>query len=523
MSPATMDRTATRTKAPKKFPGLAGFAAWLVVVLVGALVLGLVFGLGLFKRLDAGQKVVNDLKPAFTSGRVSGSTAGINIVSSVVDATNPIMTPSGGGAAEVPELVTFVANAANLSDAAVLKTLDKKFPALANLLQAAPLSSVTAELPGLEAFLAKTLDMSTAQFGAALQSEFPALAQSFANLPTVTNGWNNVAGLSGLTRFNGSPVASVPQLRDYFKDDVLPILPAQQKNFSRLKWFPPVFSIPILLTVIGAVVVLFGLLMMGASIRGVGRKSGFAAWSVVLLVGIVVLVVVFGFQLYPRLDGGQKVVNAANPAFTTQRVTGDVAGVAMVNAIVEFADPVMTTSGGAAAEIPKLVDLVSAKTGLSDTAVVAVLLAKFPAVTHLLAAVPLTRVTAELGPFETFVEGILHDTPAALQGALPDAFPALDASINALPTVTGQWDQVAGTAGFTRFNGTPITTVPGVNAYFKDDLVPDVAKTAPQLHKLSVSPKLSFFPPLLTAIGFVVVIFALLMLFLTSVLTRRRS
>jgi len=78
------------------------------------------------------------------------------------------------------------------------------------LLQAIPLSAVTEELPGLLAFLEKALKVSQAQLLAALTTNFPGLAQSITNLPTVTSGWNNVQKIDGATRFDGTPVKTVP-------------------------------------------------------------------------------------------------------------------------------------------------------------------------------------------------------------------------------------------------------------------------------------------------------------------------
>jgi hypothetical protein len=112
--------------------------------------------------------------------------------------------------------------------------MKKTFPHTTALPGALPLSAVTAELRKLLAFLSTTLKLTPAQLATALKANFPALTQAITNLPTVTDGWEQIPGIDGLTRFDGTPVSSVPQLRDYFKDDLIPAVASQQKNFQSL-------------------------------------------------------------------------------------------------------------------------------------------------------------------------------------------------------------------------------------------------------------------------------------------------
>jgi hypothetical protein len=495
----------------------------LVVVLVGALVLGLVFGLNLFTRLDAGQRVINRLQPAFTPARVAGDQASIDMVSTIVNTLDPIMTSQGGASAEVPQLVGFLSAKTGLSDAKVVASLESSFPAVAHLLLALPLSSVTAELPGLESFLATTLHATPTQVLAALRANFPALAQSIVNLPTVTNGWNDVPGTSSFTRFDGTPVRTAPQVRDYFADDAIPVVAHNQTNFGRLAhWFPAVWFIPILLTVIGALVLLFGLVMLLLSARRrVTASLGAAAWGVVAAVGVLVLVVVFPFQLFPRLYGGQQLLNSAAPLFTPARVAGAEAGIDAISSAVNAFAPVINPQGGAAAEVPKLVAFLSTKTGLSDPKVLATMQKDFPAVTNLLEAIPLTSVTAELPGLESFLESTLHITPAQLLVALRTSFPALTQAITNLPTVTDNWEDVPGTASLTRFNGSPVRSVPQIRDYFKDDLIPAVANSRADFDTLATTaPELTVFAPVLSLIGIVVVLYGVVLLMISRRLGR---
>jgi hypothetical protein len=229
---------------------------------VGVLVVTVVLGLNLIPRLNDGQKVLDGARPAFAPERLSGARAGIDIISKNVDTADPIMTPQGGAAAEVPKLIAFVAKQTGLSQAAVVGALQKNFPHTTALLQTIPLSSVTAELPGLLTFLEKTLHVSQAQLLAALGSNFPGLAQAITNLPTVTNGWNNIPNISGATRFDGTAVKTVPDVRTYFSSDVIPVLETQRGNYENLVSTSNIDFIGPLVLSVGIIVIIYGLLML---------------------------------------------------------------------------------------------------------------------------------------------------------------------------------------------------------------------------------------------------------------------
>ena len=138
-----------------------------------------------------------------------------------------------------------------------------------------------------------------------------------------------------------------------------------------------------------------------------GSRAGVLEWVVVLVVGVLVVTLVLGLGLISRLDDGQKVLNAAQPAFTAQRVAGDRAGINIISKDVNLADPIVTAQGGAAAEVPKLVAFVAQKTGLSQAAVLAALQKNFPHTTALLQTIPLSSVTTELPGLLAFLEKTL--------------------------------------------------------------------------------------------------------------------
>lgn len=241
-----------------------GKAAWSVVVVVGVAILAIVLGLSYFDRLDAADKVIDGLEPAFAEERVKGDVAGIDMVHQIVLFTDPLATAKGGGAAEVPKLVKFVSDKTGLSSKQVLAALTKNAPKTTAVLQAVPLHAVSKEVPNLLAVLAKTLKVSRAELLATLKTNTPGLAQTLQNVTPVTTGWNKIPGTEKLTRFDGkTPVRTMAALDDYFREDVIPVLPEQRENFDKLaNTWPPVTYFPPLLIVVGALVLLYGLLGM---------------------------------------------------------------------------------------------------------------------------------------------------------------------------------------------------------------------------------------------------------------------
>jgi len=491
----------------------AGRWLWALVTAVGVLVIALVLALQLIPRLHSGQRVLDDAKPAFTDQRVAAHPAAITIVSQIVDLSDPIATPKGGAAAEVPKLVAFVAAKTGLAPAQVLAALKAKVPHTTEILQAIPLSAVTAELPGVVAFLAKTLKVSPEALLATLRSQTPRLAQSIAALPTVTRGWNDVPGTQDLKRFSGAPVKSVPDVRDYYAKDVLPVLERQRANFQNLGSKGGVGFVPYLLLTLGGLVTFFGAMMLWSNRTGaMSGAEGMAMWGVVLGGGLTVLALVLGLSLFGRLDGGQKLLDDAKPAFTDERVAGDRAAINMVSSIVDLADPIATDSGGAAAEVPKLVGLVSQKTGLPQAKVLAALQKAAPHTTALLQAIPLSAVTAEIPTLAAFLSKTLNVSGDQLIATLQKSFPGLAQVISNIGPVTSGWNDVPGVSQLTRFSGAPVKTVPDVRDYFSKDVVPVLERRRGDFQKLeSTWPPVNWFPPLLAIIGAVVALLGLLM------------
>ena len=493
----------------------SGVLQWVVVLVVGALVVAVVLSLNLIPRLNDGQKVLNAARPAFSAERVNAARAGIDLISKDVDVADPIGTAKGSAASEVPKLIAFVSQKTGLSQADVLAALQKSFPHTTALLQAIPLSAVSAEFPALFAFLEKTLHVTQAQLVAALKASFPHLTQAIVNLPTVTAGWDSIQNISGATRFDGTPITSVPDLRTYLSSDLIPILETQKGNYDSLDGTSSVNWIAPLLLVVGLVVIVFALLMIARNVRGsVSRREAVAGSSVVLVVGVGVVALVLVLSLVPRVGNGQKLLDALRPANTAERVKGDRDGITMVSAIVDAEDPIMTAQGGGAAEVPKLIAFVSQKTGLSQADVLAALQKSFPHTTALLQAIPLSSVTAELPGLFTFLEKTLKVSQAQLVAALTTSFPGLAQSITNLPAVTNGWNNVPNIGNATRFDGTPIKTVPEVRTFFSADVIPVLETQRAHYEKLVTVSKINFIGPLVLIVGIIVILYGLLMLFL---------
>jgi hypothetical protein len=491
----------------------SGVLQWVIVLGVGALVVTVVLALNLIPRLNGGQKVLDAAKPAFTTQRLDAAVAGINIISRDVNMADPIVTPTGGGASEVPALVGYAATQLHVTPTKALAVMTKDFPHTVALLGALPLSSVTAELPKLVAFLASTLKLTPAQVGAALKTNFPALTEAITNLPTTTGGWDRIANLNGMTRFNDSPVQSVPQLRDYFKDDLIPSVAALQGDFNSLDGTSSVNWIAPLLLVVGIIVILFAAVMIVRTHLGrVGRTEAIGTAAVVPVVGVVVVVLVLALNLIPRTSNGQKLLDGLAPAAAAARVTGDRTGINMVSAIVNTEDPIMTPSGGAAAEVPKLIAFVASKTGLAPAQVVAVLKKNFPHTRALLQAIPLTAVTKEL-------TGVVQ----ALGPGVVTAVPRLAQTVLNAPYVTSGWDNVPGmTAASTRFDGTPIKTVPQVRDFFSKDVIPIFERERVNYDNLVKTSKIDFIGPLVLIVGIIVIIYGVMMVLLARGIESRR-
>lgn len=502
--------------------------AWFVVVVAGAVVLAIVSGLHLFTRLDAGQDVLDGARPIFTEERIAGDRVGITIIGNVADMVDPIVDAQGGAADEVVPLVELVAGATGLPAADVLSALEANFPHTYHLLLAIPLDEVSAEVPGLLTFVADNSDVGDANAVLeAIAATTPRLAQAITNLLVVTENWRDVAGTDDVTRFDGvTAVDSVPEIRGFFEDDVITAAETVASDFRDLDdpW-PEVGLIAMILTAIGVVVVVFGLAMLLLTrLNAYGQRVHTLGWSVVTLVGVIVAGAVLLLGLFPRLDGGQRVIDGLRPAFVEQRVAGMEAGVDIVSSIAAMADPIIDAQGGAAGEVGALVDLVAGATGLPAADVLAAVEENFPHVYHLLLALPLDAVSAEIPGLLTFVSenSEVGDADAVL-GAIAANTPHIAQAVTNLLVVTGGFREIPGITGLTRFDGTPVQSIPELTDYFNDDVVAGVRAVADDYRTLDTNaPPVDMFPPLLLIVGILVIIYGVAMLTLAPATTPRR-
>lgn len=109
---------------------------------------------------------------------------------------------------------------------------------------------------------------------ATLREQLPQTYQLITNLKVVTDGWTEVPGTDGLTRFDGTPARSVPLIRDYFRGDVIPGLERQQRNYVVVdtNW-PELTVFAPLLTALGIAVVLYGLFLGHLTKRQLRRQG----------------------------------------------------------------------------------------------------------------------------------------------------------------------------------------------------------------------------------------------------------
>jgi hypothetical protein len=241
-----------------------GRLAWGVVVALGVLVLGLVGVRQYFPRLNAADRAVSGLDPAFAAPRVEGTRAGADMLHQTVLFGDPIAPKRGGAAAEFPALLTFVNQRTSIKRAEILAAMRRRAPHLTALLQSVPLSASAAEVPHLLTYLGKRTKLTRAELVGALKQRTPALAQVLLNVRPVAIRWNSIPDTDELTRFDGdTPVRTMPALDQYLSGDVVPVLEQQRANFRDLAdpW-PPLTVFAPLLAIIGALLVIYGLLMM---------------------------------------------------------------------------------------------------------------------------------------------------------------------------------------------------------------------------------------------------------------------
>lgn len=485
--------------------------AWAGVTVLGVIVVILVVWWQLFPRLTAAQGMVDDLNPAFPADRVTGDRGGIEMVSAATN-TGDAMMYWDGAAAEMPKLIDFIGQQTGRSSETVAAMLRKDYPYINGFLTSLPLSEVGAEIPKLVHYLGTVLFLTPDQVTHLLQTDYPKIYQVTVNLPKLTAGWSAIPGTENLTRFNGTPVRTMPQLRDYFSQELVAPVERQQANFRPLGTRGGVAFLAPLLLALGIVVILFGTTMVIATRKGVPHNPFRFAWAVVPVVGVAIVGLVLGLNLFPRLIGGQALLNDTRPMFALDRIQGDRAGIEFISIFVNSLGPAVLADGGVTEEYPKLVDYVAKKVGIPSQDVRDLVALDFPHTAKLLDGVPFSASVADAWRLVDDVAAASKTTADQLWQTLHAKFPKVYQLMTNLRLVTDGWKQVPGTDKLTRFDGTPARNVPAIRDYFRDDVIPGLERQQQDYVIVDTNwPPLTVFAPLLTAVGVLVVVYGLVL------------
>ena len=498
----------------------AASRAWMGVVVIGVVVVALVLALQLLPRLGSGQELLDAAKPAMTEGAVTGEVAGTKLVSQYVDLVDPLLTRRGGGSAEVDRLVALIARRSGVSQARARRLLRREAPHTEALLRALPLSAAGAERQDLAAYLSTTLNMTPEDLTDQLARDFPGLYQMLTELPSVADGWYDVPAIEGLSRFNAAkPVRTAPGLRKYLRDDLVDAIVEEQARVRSLAGRGGIGSIPILLLLIGIGVIAFGLVHARWSRH---HPSGRFAWGAVVAAGILIAALVGTLNYIPRLTGAKTTIATFDPAFEQPRVEGLRGGAEFLERAVRFGDPIVTPQGRAAAEVPRLVTLISGQAGLSEAQVRRRLKQVAPRTFALLQAIPLSEVAKEQPRLRAVLARKLGAPGDKLDAVLSRRAPGLSQALLAVGPVTAGWNAIPETDGLQRFDGlSDVRTAPDFVTYLGADVVGLFESQRENFDKLADTwPSIEVLGWIMLAIGVLLTAYAAVMLFLVA--PRRR-
>jgi len=129
----------------------------------------------------------------------------------------------------------------------------------------------------------------------------------------------------------------MPQLRDDLSQEVVAPVERQQANFRPLGARGGVGFLAPLLLALGIVVIIFGTTMSWRPARSAAESGqvrlGGRPGGRVAVVGLVL-----GLNLFPRLIGGQTLLDDTRPVFALDRIQGDRAGIEFVSIFVDASD-----------------------------------------------------------------------------------------------------------------------------------------------------------------------------------------
>jgi len=244
--------------------------------------------------------------------------------------------------------------------------------------------------------------------------------------------------------------------------------------------------------------------------KGLMSTAASRAWVAFAALGLVVVALVFGLALLPRLGGGQELIDAAEPAMTDPAVEGEVAAANALSAYVDLAHPLMTRRGKAADEVSELVAIISRRIRVSPRRARAFVRSEAPHTEALLRALPLSAVADERVAFARFLSQTLNVTPDELQDELARSFPRLFQTLAQLSGVTSGWYDVPGIEAMTSFGGEDVRTMRAVRNYVRDDLIGTLAQERDRFQYAAGWGGIGSIPQLLLIIGIVTIAFGLL-------------
>ena len=492
----------------------AASRAWLGVVALGVVAVAIVLALGLIGRLGAGQELLDTAKPVVSERAIAGEVAGTKLLSQYVELADPLVT-KGGAAREVPKLIALIARRTRVSEQRARAFLRREAPRTEALLRSLPFSGVDRERNELTLFLATTLNTTAESLQDLLARDFPNIFQAVSALPSVTSGWRNVPGVEGLTRFDGERVKTLPEYRDYVRDDLVASLDGQGDRVRSLAGSGGLGYIPYLLLAIGVVLIGFGLLHARWSRH---HPSGRFAWAAVVAIGVVLVAVVGALSYFPRLNGAETALERLEPAFEEQRVAGTRAGLDLVGQTVSFGDPIVTARGGAAGEVPRLIAYIAEQTGVSRDQVRSRLRTAAPHTSALLDAIPLSAVSAEVPGLLKALGSKLGMSRAELLTTLRRSTPGIAQALLAVRPVTAGWNEIPGARDLERAaDGAPVRTLPAFAGYLVSDLVPVLEGERQHFEQLANPwPPISVLAGIVLAVGVLLTIYATAMMFIAT-------
>lgn len=245
--------------------------------------------------------------------------------------------------------------------------------------------------------------------------------------------------------------------------------------------------------------------------RGLVSTWASRAWLAVAIVGLLVVALVIGLRLIPRLTAGQQLLDAAEPAMTDAAVKGELAATKLIGRYVDLADPLMTARGGGNEEIATLVGLISRRGHMSPERARALLRREAPHVEALLRALPFSAIATERPLLTRFLSRRLNIGSEDLQDEVARSFPGIYQTLSELPSVTAGWYDIPGAEGMTRFDGrTRARTMPAMRDYLADDLVATVDSQKDRFQYLAGWGGIGYIPYLVLIAGIVVFAFGLL-------------